>query len=80
MSADRPTVRAVFTMRLRCHHCLQITCRELMSPDVEDAPSDVEELLESAWLRRQSFACGQCDNPIATLVSIRQEDDLSQAA
>lgn len=74
MLAEASTVRAAFTLRLRCHHCLKITCRALLSPDLEDAPSDIDELLGSAWLQRQTFACGQCENPIATLVSIRQDE------
>lgn len=77
MFAEVSTVRAAFTLRLRCHHCLRITCRELISPDLDDAPTDIDELLESAWLRRQTFACGQCDNPIATIVSVRQEDEVA---
>ncbi|MCE4223438.1 hypothetical protein HCU64_06715 [Methylobacterium sp. C25] len=74
MSFQVSTIRAAFTLRLRCHHCLKITCRELISPDVEDAPSDIDELLGSAWLSRQTFACGECENPIATLVSIQKDE------
>jgi hypothetical protein len=43
------------------------------SPDLEDAPCTVDELLESAWLQRQNFGCSECENNIATLVSLRQE-------
>lgn len=68
------TIRARFTMRLRCHNCKHTTTRTIESPDLEDAPCSVEELLESAWLQRQSFACGECDNPIATLISVKQEE------
>lgn len=78
MLAEVTTVRAAFTLRLRCHHCLKITCRPLLSPDLEDAPSDINELLESAWLQRQTFACAQCENPIATLVSVRQDDPIDR--
>ncbi len=66
------TVRARFLMRLRCHNCHHTTKREIETPDLDDAPCDVPELLESAWLRRQSFECDQCENPIATLVSVQQ--------
>lgn len=68
------TIRARFTMRLRCHNCKHTTSRTIESPALEDAPGNVEELLESAWLQRQSFACGECENPIATLISVKQED------
>lgn len=74
MFDEGSTVRARFIVRLRCHNCLKTTTRAIESPDLEDAPCNVEELLESAWLQRQSFACGECENPIATLVSVKQED------
>lgn len=74
MFDEVPTIRARFTMRLRCHNCKHVTQRMIESPDLEDAPCCAEELLESAWLQRQSFACGECENPIATLISVKQEE------
>lgn len=73
MFAEVSTIRARFTMRLRCHNCHHMTKRMVESPDLEDAPCTVEELLESAWLQRQNFGCSECENTIATLVSVRQE-------
>jgi len=74
MFAEVSTIRARFTMRLRCHNCHHMTKRVIESPDLEDAPSCVEELLESAWLQRQNFGCAECDNTIATLIAVKQED------
>ncbi|TXM65843.1 hypothetical protein [Methylobacterium sp. WL120] len=72
MFAAVPTIRARFEMGLRCHNCHHMTKRMIESPDLEDAPTCVDELLVSAWLQRQSFACAECENPIATLVSVQQ--------
>lgn len=74
MFLEVPTIRARFTMRLRCHNCHHMTARTIESPDIEDAPATVEELLESAWLSRQNFGCAQCDTTIATLISVQQQD------
>ncbi len=73
MYEEVPTIRARFAMRLRCHNCHHVTRRIIESPDLEDAPCCVEELLESAWLQRQNFSCSECENPIATLISVQQE-------
>ncbi|MET3691703.1 hypothetical protein [Methylobacterium goesingense] len=51
-----------------------MTSRTIESPNIEDAPATVDELLESAWLSRQNFGCAQCDNTIATLISVQQQD------
>ncbi len=72
MFDEVPTIRARFLMRLRCHNCHHVTKRTIESPDLEDAPACVEELLQSAWLHRQSFSCAECENPVATLVSVQQ--------
>lgn len=74
MFTEVPTVRARFTMRLRCHNCHHMTSRTIESPDIEDAPATTDELLVSAWLSRQNFGCGQCENSIATLISVQQQD------
>lgn len=74
MFTEVSTVRARFLMRLRCHNCHHMTARTIESPDIEDAPTCVEELLESAWLSRQNFGCAQCENTIATLISVQQQE------
>ncbi|MFE1598218.1 hypothetical protein [Methylobacterium sp. ID0610] len=83
MFDEVPTVRARFLMGLRCHNCHHMTKRVIESPDLEDAPCSVDELLQSAWLQRQSFSCAECDNPVATLVSVKQlalDDDFVPVA
>lgn len=46
-------------------------CRELVSPNLADAPADVEELLESNLLNSQFYPCELCDNPVSTLIGVR---------
>lgn len=46
-------------------------CRELVSPDLADAPADVEELLGSNLLNNQFYPCEVCDNPVSTLIGVR---------
>lgn len=41
-------------------------------PDVDEAPTDIEALLESAFLQRQQFVCPKCDNPIGQIAGIAQ--------
>lgn len=72
MGIEFPTVRARFGLRLRCANCRLVMCRELASPDLADAPADVEELLESNLLSGQFYPCEECDNPIATLIGVKQ--------
>ncbi|MNU09306.1 hypothetical protein D3C72_2557980 [compost metagenome] len=49
----------------------------LKVPDADDAPGDVEELLESAVLQQFRFECVDCGSAIASLVGanvIRQRE------
>ena len=64
-------VRARFALKHRCNNCRRLMWHELISPDIEDAPADIEELRGSALLERQRYSCLECDHPITTLVSIK---------
>lgn len=75
MSVEHPTVRARFALRFRCANCRQVMCRELISPNLADAPADVEELLESNLLNSQFYPCEICDNPVSTLIGVRPLED-----
>lgn len=65
-------IRARFRVHVRCEHCTRDTTKILDVPNVDDAPSDIEELLESAFLMSQSFVCRGCDTPIGIIASISQ--------
>ena len=75
MSVEHPTVRARFALRFRCANCRLVMCRELISPDLADAPADVEELLGSNLLNSQFYPCDTCDNPVSTLIGVRPLDE-----
>lgn len=71
MTDETGTVRARFGLRFRCTNCMHVMCRELISPNIEDAPYDVDELLESSLLSRCVYSCEECDNPITTLIAVK---------
>jgi hypothetical protein len=63
--------KASFHLHLRCHNCRKITGHMLAVPDVDDAPNDVEELMESQLLKQIPFRCAKCENTIASVVAIK---------
>lgn len=65
------TVRARFALRFRCANCRHVMCRELVSPELADAPSDVDELLGSNLLNGQFYPCDECDNPVSVLIGVK---------
>lgn len=72
MGVEVSMVRARFALRFRCANCRSVMCRELISPELEDAPADIEELLGSNLLAGQIYACETCENPVSTLISVKQ--------
>ena len=44
--------------------------RNLSVPCVDDAPSDVAELVESAALQRLTFRCNDCDSAIGRIIDV----------
>jgi hypothetical protein len=65
-------VAARFRLHLRCDFCLIDSERVIDVPAVEDAPEDIDSLIESGFLGRQRFQCSKCESPIATLVGATQ--------
>lgn len=63
-----------FKLYLRCTNCRKDSAHMLAVPQVDDAPSDVDELVDSSILRTQCFLCDRCDSPIATLVAVTMPD------
>lgn len=63
-------IRASFKLHYRCHNCERAVFKRLDVPDVDDAPGDVEELLESAFLQLQRYLCGGCEGAISTLIAV----------
>ena len=69
---DAHSIAARFRLHLRCEHCLLESRMVLEVPAVEDAPTDIDELLESAFLGRQSFMCAGCDTSIGIIAGVAQ--------
>lgn len=69
MTTDVGT-RASFKLHYRCHNCERNVFKRLDVPDVDDAPYDIEELLESAFMQRQRYFCDSCESFIGRLVAV----------
>ena len=63
----------LFILHVQCTNCLEKASRDVKVPRVDEAPADVDELLESAFLQNQKFVCRHCDNPIGKLIAVSQE-------
>lgn len=61
-----------FKLHFRCHNCERSIFRSLDVPDVDDAPLDVDDLLDSAFFQNQRFFCSTCESSIGTLVAVQQ--------
>lgn len=65
-------LRASFRLGIVCPNCRAHSERRLDVPDVEDAPSDVQELLDSAFLQQQRFACQHCEGMVGVVRLVEQ--------
>jgi hypothetical protein len=74
--------RRLFVVYLKCDCCLRVQAHNLRVPIEEDAPSTVEELIDSAALRNIRFSCPDCDSSIATTVAVKDPvmEDQANAA
>lgn len=61
-----------FRVYVRCANCKKDYGCRLEPPTAEDAPSDIDELLDSNFLREQRFLCSDCECPIATVIGVKQ--------
>jgi hypothetical protein len=59
-----------FRLHIRCSNCLRESMRLLEVPAVADAPSDPDELMDSAYLENMPFCCAYCESIIGRLVGI----------
>lgn len=65
---------ASFKIFVRCCDCLSNGSVRLDIPDVEDAPTSVDELTESAALGSVRFTCAKCEGTIGDIFGINQLD------
>jgi hypothetical protein len=64
-----------FKVYVRCHNCQKDYGNLLVPPDADDAPCDIDELLESNFLREQHFQCRECESPIGTVTGVKLLED-----
>lgn len=67
-------VRARFRVNVLCANCQRTNVHDLAVPDAEDAPDDIDSLVESAFLQRRRFVCPKCESSIGLVAAIRQMD------
>ncbi len=60
-----------FKVYVRCLNCQKDYGTTLQPPEADDAPTDIDELLESNFLSSQRFKCGDCESPIATVTGVK---------
>lgn len=63
--------KASFELHIRCDNCMRETERVVNVPNVDDAPCDPEDLIDSAFLQSIPYRCRQCDGNIGRLFKIR---------
>jgi len=61
---------ASFKLHLVCSNCLRRSSRTVDVPDVEDAPTDVDDFVYSGMMNRLRFSCGSCQGLIAEVVGV----------
>ncbi|WP_085025271.1 hypothetical protein [Ensifer aridi] len=64
----------LFTLHIRCDNCLRESARRLEVAPVDDAPSDVDELVESGLIGTLRFNC-ICAGLVGQIIGISQERD-----
>ncbi len=62
----------LFTLHIRCDNCLRESARTIEVPPVDDAPCDVDELVESGFISALRFNC-VCAGLVGQIIGISQE-------
>lgn len=64
-----------FHVHSRCLNCDNMSTRTIKIPaGAEDAPTSVDEFLDSAALANFPFMCRLCDSSIATIVAVTMRE------
>ncbi|CAH1670577.1 MULTISPECIES: hypothetical protein [unclassified Chelatococcus] len=69
---EHPVLVARFSLHTRCHNCRRLMVMSVDVPDEEDAPTTVDDLVESALILRLPFSCSGCQHNIGTLVAVKK--------
>lgn len=65
-------VAACFRINVTCAGCLSRSSRNLAIPAIDEAPTDVDDLVDSGELDRMPFLCEKCEGRIATVTAIKR--------
>ncbi len=66
------SLAARFKLHLQCENCRRTRAVILDVPEADDAPRDVDELMDSAFLQQQRFDCLVCESGIGTIVGVNR--------
>ena len=62
-----------FKVYVHCANCQKEYGTRLEPPEgADDAPQDIDELLESNFLREQRFMCRECETPIGIITGVKE--------
>lgn len=61
-----------FKVYVHCANCQKNYGTRLEPPEAEDAPQDIDELLDSTFLREQKFTCRECESTIGIITDIKE--------
>lgn len=64
-----------FKVYVRCMNCQKDYGCRIEPPDADDAPVDIDELLESNFLQSQRFICQDCECPIGNVTGVKELRD-----
>lgn len=70
MHATALEYRATFELHLRCENCMRESRKVVNVPNVDDAPCDPEDLIDSAFLQSIPYSCRHCHGSIGKLFRI----------
>jgi hypothetical protein len=59
-----------FKLHIKCGNCRHDSAKVLQIPEVDDAPQDVDELLDSGCMQQIGFECTRCGSQIGRLVAV----------
>lgn len=64
--------KARFALHLRCDNCMRESVLALDIPQVDFAPSDIEELAEDAALNSLRYHCRHCSCTVGRIIRITE--------
>ena len=60
----------VFSLHIRCSNCLRDSFRDVEVPQIDGAPSSIDDFCESSVLQSLRFSCTKCESIIGRLIGV----------